>query len=105
MEGFIKEAQSLDGIRNGISLATLFRRTQQAFAPKSNLEQPFSGPLIAQLKVLTGNPSTAYEWDKSEPAYEKNIFSSLMNQDASLARLTLVGKMPSAQEAQILWKN
>jgi len=100
MEGFVEEASRLNSIRNGLSLATVFRRSQQAFAPDSDLKQPFSGPLVSQLKILTGDPQRAYEWDQEQPAYRDNVFAPLMNREGTLGRMTLVGEMTSAQEAK-----
>ncbi|MEE2786754.1 MAG: MMPL family transporter, partial [Myxococcota bacterium] len=101
MEAFFAEATQVDGVRNGLSLATVFRRTQEAFAPESDLKSPFTTALVAQLKLLIGEPSHQYEWDKSAPAYHDNVFAPLMNRDGSLARMTLVARMGSAQDVKL----
>jgi predicted RND superfamily exporter protein len=98
MEGFIADTKATPFIRDGFGLCTLYRRSQDVFAPSDAPHSPFTQPLVSQLKILTGDPERDYVWDTESEAYKDNVFAPMVTQKGDVARVTLVGKMTGAKE-------
>ena len=98
IEGFIADAEAMPFIDDGLSLATLYRRAQDVFAPSEEPHQPFTQPLVSQLQILTGNPQRDFSWDRTSEAYKDNVYAQTVTQQADATRVTLVGKMVGANE-------
>ena len=98
IEGFIADAEAMPFIDNGLSLATLYRRAQDVFAPSDEPHQPFTQPLVSQLQILTGDPERNFSWDRTSEAYRDNVYAQTVTKQADATRVTLVGKMVGANE-------
>ena len=98
IEGFIADAEAMPFIDDGLSLATLYRRAQDVFAPSSEPHQPFTQPLVSQLQILTGDPQRDFSWDRTSEAYKDNVYAQTVTKEADATRVTLVGKMVGANE-------
>ena len=98
MEGFIADAKAMPFIDDGLSLATLYRRAQDVFAPSDAPHQPFTQPLVSQLQILIGDPQRDFSWDKASEYYRDNVYKQTVTEAADATRVTLVGKMVGANE-------
>ena len=94
-ERFVAEVSALPEIRNGFSLASLYRRMEQVLAPDRAAERPISDALAGQLRLLLD--MERFEWDRTHPDYDANVLAPLMVQSAELGRITLVTEMASAR--------
>jgi predicted RND superfamily exporter protein len=100
-EDFERKAVARGGIRNSVSLVSLYRRTQDVFAPSDEGHPPFTQSMVSQLQILTGNPSSDFEWDRSKAKYKDNVFANSVTQKGDLMRITLVAGMASSVEIAI----
>jgi len=104
MEAFEKKAIELPEVRNGFSLASLYRRTQDlSVAPAKASYEPFDAPLVNNLQSLMGSPDQQ-EWDKSAEAYSNNLFADLVTEKGDIARITFTGSMLSAAKLDAVLK-
>ena len=104
MERFIGTAAGHPSIRDGFSLADVYRRMSHVFAgpgaPAGRRGNALDADKVAQLRLVLEMQDL--EWNRASPAYRDNFVAPLMTQDRKLGRLTLVGSMMSAQDLAAL---
>ena len=93
-ERFVAAASALPEIRNGFSLASLYRRMEQVLAPERPPERPMGEALAGQLRLLLD--FQRFEWSREHPEHDDNVLAPLMVQKADLGRVTLVTTAMSA---------
>lgn len=96
LERFVTRARERPEIRDGFSLATVYRRMAAALGHEAPAGTPFSGDLVAQLRLFV-EPG-GFSWEKDDPAWRDNFLAPLVTEDGSRGRLTLVCRMMSAVE-------
>jgi predicted RND superfamily exporter protein len=99
MNRFVQKATELDEIRNGISLYNLYYQTADIYSQGHLKGKPLTKRMIESLQnvMFDAGDYTNYVWDRKDPKYHDNVVAPLMNKKATRARVTLVGRMMSAQ--------
>jgi predicted RND superfamily exporter protein len=96
MEHFIQEASKHDDIRNGFSLADIYRRLATIMGSKKPPNEKWRADELAQLDLLL--ESQGFCWQKDKQCFQDNILFPFVTQDKDLGRFFLVGGMLTAME-------
>lgn len=96
MERFVTRARERPEIRDGLSVATLYRRMASALGSEPAPGAVWPRELVAQLRLFVG-PS-GFAWERDDPAWRDNFLAPLVTEDGTRGRLTLVCRMMSAVE-------
>ena len=91
---FVDAASEHELIRQGLSIADVYRRMADVYAGEPSTE-PLTPEQIEQLSLFI--EPKAFEWDRATPAFADNILAPVMTQDGSRGRVTLTGAMISAK--------
>lgn len=100
LERFVVRAREQPEIRDGFSLATVYRRMASTLGGPAAPAQPFSPDLVAQLRLFV-EPG-GFSWNKDDPAWRDNFLAPLVTEDGTRGRLTLVCRMMSAVDLGLL---
>jgi hypothetical protein len=99
LERFVQAARGHEFIRDGFSLADVYRRMAAVFGGDAlgerATDKPLSPEQIEQLSLVLASQNL--EWDKTKSGYRDNFLAPLMTRDGKLGRLTLTGQMISAK--------
>ncbi len=100
MERFIAAARQMPEVRNGFSLATIYRRMNQVIGADKPVDEAWRADEIAQLSLVI--ESEDFDWNRKNPEFADNVLAPFTNQDKSLGRLILIGAMQSAKQLERL---
>ncbi len=97
---FEEAARKLDGVRDGYGLHTVYRRMADVLGAPVPAGEALSPKMVAQLSLLLEIQDL--EWDRADPDHADNFLAPLRTEAGDLGRMTLVGRMPSAKEIELL---
>ncbi len=108
MDLFVGRVVEHPQIRQGFSLADLYRRMAAVFMTEEGEEieeyrEALTPEQIDQLSLLMSMQSV--EWDRDLPEFEQNFLAPVMSQEGDLARLTFTAEMMSARSLDelLIW--
>jgi predicted RND superfamily exporter protein len=100
LERFVHAAKEHPAIRDGFSLADMYRRMAVVYGgaalDDATGDEPLSPEQVAQLSLVLS--MKRFEWTRGEPGYDDNFLAGVTTRDRRLGRLTLTGSMMSAKE-------
>lgn len=100
LERFIRSASELKAVRNGFSLADVYRRMIKVLGSNKKLSEPLRQDEVGQLALVL--EMQGFRWDKKDPAYHQNVLQPFMTEDERLGRLILVAGMTSAKQLEAI---
>ena len=99
IERFVARAMEHELVRNGFSLADVYRRSAAVYMGEldepPDLSEPLTPAQVEQLGLLLS--MQRLEWDRDQPGYDDNFMARVTNYDRDLGRITLTSDMVSAQ--------
>ncbi len=99
IERFVAGAGEHELVRNGFSLADVYRRSAAVYMGEleeaPDLSEPLTPAQVEQLGLLLS--MQRLEWDRSKPEYDDNFMARVTNYDRDLGRITLSSEMVSAK--------
>ena len=101
-ELFVKKVTALPEVSRGDSLVDVYRRMEEVWTSKSSHNAPLSNAMVSQMSLMI--ESDNLDWNRIHPEYNKNYLRAFTTEDFSTGRITLTGKMLSANEIDALWE-